>query len=73
MWSRAFLDRIWYRALRSPYRATQPAGSRAALFALYVRGHWLRMPPLLLARHLFIKALHLHEHKNESVTVPAQG
>lgn len=23
---------------------------------LYVRGNWLRMPPLLLARHLFHKA-----------------
>jgi hypothetical protein len=25
--------------------------------AFYVRSHWIRMPPLLLARHLFIKAL----------------
>jgi hypothetical protein len=23
---------------------------------LYVRGNWLRMPPLLLSRHLFHKA-----------------
>lgn len=28
----------------------------AATFALYVRSHWLRMPPLLLARHLAHKA-----------------
>ena len=28
----------------------------AARFALYIRGNWLRMPPLLLARHLFHKA-----------------
>ena len=27
-----------------------------ALWCLYVRSHWLRMPPLLLARHLSIKA-----------------
>lgn len=26
-------------------------------FLLYIRSHWLRMPPLMLARHLFIKAL----------------
>jgi putative nucleotidyltransferase-like protein len=26
-------------------------------FAFYVRSHWLRMPPLMLARHLLIKAL----------------
>jgi len=25
-------------------------------FAFYLRGHWLRMPPLMLARHLWIKA-----------------
>jgi len=31
--------------------------SRKALrFAFYVRSHWLRMPPLMLARHLWIKA-----------------
>jgi hypothetical protein len=30
--------------------------SGLARFALYVRGNWLRMPPLLLARHLFHKA-----------------
>lgn len=31
--------------------------SRKALrFAFYVRSHWLRMPPLMLARHLWVKA-----------------
>jgi hypothetical protein len=25
-------------------------------FAFYIRSHWLRMPPLMLARHLWIKA-----------------
>ncbi|MFU8858342.1 MAG: nucleotidyltransferase family protein [Deferrisomatales bacterium] len=38
-----------------------PAGrgrlaARAARWLLYVRSHWLRMPPLLLTRHLFHKA-----------------
>jgi hypothetical protein len=28
------------------------AASTAAVFALYVRSHWLKMPPLHLARHL---------------------
>jgi len=55
------MDAIWLRALRSPHPATAPAGRAAALGALYVRGHWLRMPPLLLARHLTIKALRRHE------------
>jgi hypothetical protein len=29
---------------------------RALRFAFYVRSHWMRMPPLILARHLLIKA-----------------
>jgi hypothetical protein len=33
------------------------AVSSTAAFALYVRSHWLRMPPLLLARHLLRRAL----------------
>jgi hypothetical protein len=32
-------------------------GSALSRFLLYVRSHWLRMPPLLLARHLVRKAL----------------
>ena len=66
------MDAIWLRALRSPHPAAVPAGSAAALAALYVRGHWLRMPPLLLARHLSIKALRLHERETgqEPATPP---
>jgi hypothetical protein len=30
---------------------------RPAAVFLYVRSHWLRMPPLLLARHLARKSL----------------
>ncbi|MGR6330074.1 nucleotidyltransferase domain-containing protein [Sphingomonas sp. XXL09] len=33
-------------------RATRPA----TRFAFYVRSHWLRMPPVMLARHLWTKA-----------------
>ncbi|HEX8191809.1 MAG TPA: nucleotidyltransferase family protein [Allosphingosinicella sp.] len=29
---------------------------RALRFAFYVRSHWMRMPPLMLARHLWTKA-----------------
>lgn len=32
------------------------ATHRFARLAFYIRSHWLRMPPLLLARHLWIKA-----------------
>ena len=45
--------------------ALQPAlpdesrpGRRIALWVLYLRSHWLKMPPLLLARHLATKLLH---------------
>ena len=29
---------------------------KALRFAFYVRSHWIRMPPLMLARHLLVKA-----------------
>ena len=32
-------------------------GTPAAALALYIRSHWLRMPPLLLARHLLRKSV----------------
>ncbi len=55
------MDAIWRRALRSRHPTASTAGTWAALSALYLRGHWLRMPPLMLAKHLTIKALHLYE------------
>jgi hypothetical protein len=33
-----------------------PLPVRGARFALFIRSHWLRMPPLLLARHTLTKA-----------------
>lgn len=39
------------------WEARPPAATRLARFMLFIRSHWLRMPPLLLARHLSIKAL----------------
>ena len=73
-WLRPLMDATWRRVLRSPFRARAPIGTGAALLSLYVRGHWLRMPPLLLARHLFVKTFRLHEREDKSsVTVPVQG
>ncbi len=65
------MDAIWTRALASPDPAGAGAAHGAALAALYLRGHWLRMPPLLLARHLTIKALRLNERGVGGA--PAQG
>jgi hypothetical protein len=50
------MDRLFGRALLPLHASCADAWSDVAHFALYVRGNWLRMPPLLLARHLFHKA-----------------
>jgi len=54
---RSVMERLWSHALRSPHRTTDRPMTSMALFALYVRAHWLRMPPGLLARHLAVKAI----------------
>jgi hypothetical protein len=36
--------------------ALWPPPYRGRLWLLYVRSHWLRMPPHLLVRHLLVKA-----------------
>jgi hypothetical protein len=63
---RGLMDMIWRRALRPLHPRIQPPLTGAALGALYLRGHWQRMPPLLLARHLTVKALGLHRRKSAS-------
>ncbi len=50
------MDALWWRALRSQHSTCATPLTGVALFLLYVRAHWMRMPPLLLARHLTIKA-----------------
>lgn len=52
----ALMDALFLRALQPPLPACDDRFSRGARVALYVRGNWLRMPPLLLSRHLFHKA-----------------
>jgi hypothetical protein len=47
------MDTLVERAVRG--RAGR--GSSLSAFALYVRSHWLRMPPLMLARHLLRKGV----------------
>ncbi|KFI05128.1 nucleotidyltransferase family protein [Massilia sp. BSC265] len=50
------MDGLFLRALSPQHPSTADRLSPVALAALYVRGHWLRMPPVMLARHLFHKA-----------------
>ena len=51
------LDACFRRALRPRHPSCELPGTSAALAALYLRSHWLRMPPLMLARHLGRKQL----------------
>ncbi|MGE3746056.1 MAG: nucleotidyltransferase family protein [Sphingomonadaceae bacterium] len=51
----SFADRVFLRRLcaRDHWgRQTR----KLTRFAFYIRSHWIRMPPLLLARHLWIKS-----------------
>lgn len=48
-------DRLFERRLLARNGWGQPT-RRALRFAFYVRSHWLRMPPVMLARHLWVKA-----------------
>ncbi len=53
---RKLMDGLFERALRPQHASCDTPASAIARFVLYVRGNWLRMPPLLLSRHLFHKA-----------------
>jgi hypothetical protein len=52
---RSLMDALFLRTLL-PGRATERMAALAR-GSLYVRAHWLRMPPLLLAHHLTVKAV----------------
>ncbi len=50
------LDALYRHALPPPHASCRSAASELARWLLYVRAHWLRMPPHLLAIHLTRKA-----------------
>ncbi|MDA5193622.1 nucleotidyltransferase domain-containing protein [Govanella unica] len=54
---RALMDRLVESALFPTFLFEHAPGRRIAGELLYLRSHWLRMPPLMLARHLSTKAL----------------
>jgi hypothetical protein len=60
-----WLDGLFVRALLPNHSTVHDAWTPAALFALYVRGHYLRMPLHLLLPHLLYKATlaKVHEEK----------
>jgi hypothetical protein len=54
--ARPLLDALFERALHPHHPRLDTAGAPAARLALYIRAHWLRMPPHLLGQHLSRKA-----------------
>ena len=60
-WLRSAMDALFLRALRPHHFSAADQFSNIARLALYVRAHWLRMPPVLLARHLTVKAFRARE------------
>ena len=55
------MDACVDRAVGSRLELQAGPGARMALSLLYLRSHWLRMPPGLLARHLGTKVLRRRE------------
>jgi len=55
--AQALLDVLYARALQPQHASTADWATPACRRLLYVRAHWLRMPPHLLALHLARKAL----------------
>lgn len=60
------MQALWSRALATHHASSRAALTAPALFVLYVRAHWLRMPPLLLARHLATKAVRRQTDESEA-------
>ncbi|NMG28756.1 nucleotidyltransferase domain-containing protein [Aromatoleum evansii] len=61
------LTMLYTTALRPENEAAESAAATLARFAIYVRAHWLRMPPHLLLRHLAHKSI-VRLRKDEPAT-----
>jgi hypothetical protein len=59
----ALMDQLFGRALLPAHASCADWFTGTARFALYVRSNWLRMPPLMLVRHLFHKAFISPKHE----------
>ena len=53
---RGFVDALFTRAFAPDHASCRDIWTPLSRWLLYLRGHWLRMPPWLLIRHLFHKA-----------------
>jgi hypothetical protein len=66
-WSDRLLDQMYLRALRPDHPLCSDGLTGVARLGLFVRSHALRMPPLMLAKHLGRKTLlRLFKHTSRS-------
>lgn len=65
---RRLMDALLERALRPGHASCRDAFSGTALWLLYLRAHYLRMPPYLLAPHLLRKAVMRLTERDERQT-----
>jgi len=63
-WLRRSMDALFSRALQPDHPDAADRLTPLARRSLYVRAHWLRMPPHLLARHLMVKAFGREEEQS---------
>lgn len=66
-WHSPLLEALYRAALRPECEAANSASATVARFAIYVRAHWLRMPPHLLVRHLARKGLQRLDKKEPAL------
>jgi hypothetical protein len=55
------MDCMFKRVLQPDHPSCADWFSPSSRFSLYIRGNWLRMPPLMLTRHLLRKAFFRHK------------
>lgn len=60
-WYTPMVDALWMRGLSTHHVTASDGFTKLALGLLYLRAHWLRMPPWLLAYHLGVKAFRREE------------
>lgn len=61
----SLMDSLFTRALLPDHTSCSDRLTSTARHLLYIRANWLRMPPLLLAQHLFHKAFLSQKEKQE--------
>lgn len=66
---RSLMDSLFISAMGSAHSSLRRPSTRLSEFFLYIRSHWLRMPPYLLLPHLLRKAL----EKTKKVDPPREA